>query len=152
MMTSQITAITGDSFWIKKWDVASSRDPNKAYRVAQDKHGRYGCNCPGWKFRREQCRHIKEVQAHIGDTNPVPVAPPAPKVQIPNKPLSSVMTGQEVWVVVRFRDKAVRIKVEVVAPLPDKVLVASPTTRLVYEVPYNFVFERRPDKALLENI
>lgn len=52
--------------WIKRWDVVGSND--NAWRVAVDKNGNYGCSCPRWKFKREQCKHIQ----YIKKTKPTP--------------------------------------------------------------------------------
>lgn len=48
--------------WIKKWKVNSSSS-DRIYTVAIDKNGNYGCSCPAWKFRRQECKHIKSVKA-----------------------------------------------------------------------------------------
>jgi len=47
--------------WIKKWKVLSSSG-NGDYIVAIDNEGNYGCSCPVWKFRRQECHHIKQVK------------------------------------------------------------------------------------------
>ena len=50
--------------WIKRWDVPGSN--GKAWRVAVDKDGNYGCSCPRWKFKREECHHILLVKQNQG--------------------------------------------------------------------------------------
>lgn len=48
--------------WIKKWQVPSSSG-NGTYVVSLAKDGTaYGCSCPVWKFRRQECHHIKAVK------------------------------------------------------------------------------------------
>lgn len=48
--------------WVKKWDVPSTTNRSKAYIVAMNDQGGYGCSCPAWKFRRLQCKHIQRIQ------------------------------------------------------------------------------------------
>lgn len=50
--------------WIKKWDVQGSK--GNTYTVSLGDDGSYGCSCPVWKFRREECKHIKGVKANNG--------------------------------------------------------------------------------------
>jgi hypothetical protein len=47
--------------WIKSWNVPSSTGTS-SYVVSVDRDGNYGCSCPVWKFRREECKHIKQVK------------------------------------------------------------------------------------------
>jgi len=47
--------------WIKRFKVKSSSG-NSYYIVAIDKEGNYGCSCPVWKFRRQECHHIKQIK------------------------------------------------------------------------------------------
>lgn len=47
--------------WIRKWSVPRS-DGSGTWTVARRKDGSYGCSCPRWRFKREQCKHIAEVQ------------------------------------------------------------------------------------------
>ena len=51
--------------WTKRWKVASSSDERRYWVVAQDAEGGYGCSCPVWKFKRQECHHIKGVKAGI---------------------------------------------------------------------------------------
>lgn len=54
--------------WVKTWEVPSS-DGEKTYKVSVDEHGNYGCSCPVWKFRRQQCKHIEYVlDGHANET------------------------------------------------------------------------------------
>jgi len=51
--------------WIKRWEVPkSSGDGN--WVVALDKDGNYGCSCPIWKFKRQECHHIKQIKMNGG--------------------------------------------------------------------------------------
>lgn len=47
--------------WRDQWVVPSS-DGSKSYTVSLDFEGEYACACPRWIFRREECRHIQDVQ------------------------------------------------------------------------------------------
>jgi len=47
--------------WIKRFKVKSSSG-NGYYIVAIGKEGNYGCSCPVWKFRRQECHHIKQIK------------------------------------------------------------------------------------------
>lgn len=47
--------------WIRsKWEVPGSK--GKKWVVSIDDNGDYGCSCPAWKFRRQECKHIKAVK------------------------------------------------------------------------------------------
>jgi hypothetical protein len=46
--------------WVKKWEIQGSK--GDIYTVAQDADGNFGCSCPVWKFKREECKHIKQVK------------------------------------------------------------------------------------------
>ncbi len=47
--------------WIKRWEV-ESENGNGKYVVAIDQNGVYGCSCPQWKFRRQECKHIARIK------------------------------------------------------------------------------------------
>ncbi len=49
--------------WIKKWTVEGSK--GKVWIVSLSDQGVYGCSCPRWKFKREECHHIAEVKAGL---------------------------------------------------------------------------------------
>ena len=53
------------SHWVKSWMVTSSTGIRK-YKVSYGDDHSWGCSCPVWKFRREECRHIKEIIAQVG--------------------------------------------------------------------------------------
>jgi len=57
--------------WIKKWKV-KSENSDREYTVSLSDLGVWGCSCPAWKFRRQECAHIK----HIKRTNPEPSETP----------------------------------------------------------------------------
>ncbi len=47
--------------WIKQVKIQGSA--SEPYTVSLGDDGTYGCSCPVWKFRREECKHISEVKA-----------------------------------------------------------------------------------------
>lgn len=47
--------------WVARWCVESD-DLDHEYTVSIDAAGEYGCSCPRWKFKREQCKHITLLQ------------------------------------------------------------------------------------------
>jgi hypothetical protein len=49
--------------WAARYSVPRSTGDG-TWTVAQAKNGAWGCSCPRWKFKREHCKHIQEVQAH----------------------------------------------------------------------------------------
>jgi hypothetical protein len=53
--------------WVKRWKV-NSDNGNGEYTVAVDLKGNYGCSCPVWKFRRQECKHIIQIK----ELNPDP--------------------------------------------------------------------------------
>lgn len=55
--------------WKTRWKVPSESDLDKTYTVAQDAEEEYGCSCPVWKFRRQECKHIQAVKD--GEYNPI---------------------------------------------------------------------------------
>lgn len=57
--------IMAKSKWFRKWYVPRSK--GGFYTVSISRDGKeWGCSCPNWKFRREQCKHIKEIQSGGG--------------------------------------------------------------------------------------
>lgn len=53
--------------WLKRWKVNGSN--GNVWTVAIDVNGQYGCSCPVWKFKREECHHIAMVKAGGGTTD-----------------------------------------------------------------------------------
>ena len=51
--------------WIKRWEVPKSSGDG-VWVVAIDKNDNYGCSCPVWKFKREECHHILEIKQNGG--------------------------------------------------------------------------------------
>jgi hypothetical protein len=51
--------------WVKRWKVAGSN--GNEWTVAIDKDGNYGCSCPVWKFKREECHHIAQIKMNGGN-------------------------------------------------------------------------------------
>jgi hypothetical protein len=54
--------------WVKQWKVSSWKSSGNdltpgAYTVSLSVDGEWGCSCPRWKFKREECKHIREIQA-----------------------------------------------------------------------------------------
>lgn len=47
--------------WIKKWKV-KSESGNSSYVVSLSDKNEWGCSCPVWKFRRQECKHIMRVK------------------------------------------------------------------------------------------
>lgn len=51
--------------WVASWKVKSS-DGLADYSVSiADDLTTFGCSCPRWTFRRNICRHIKQIKADI---------------------------------------------------------------------------------------
>ncbi len=48
------------SKWVRRWQVAASN--GGTWTVAQDKDGGWGCSCPVWKFKRQECHHIAAIK------------------------------------------------------------------------------------------
>ena len=53
--------------WVKRWQVPSSSEAGRYWTVAIDRDGNWGCSCPVWKFRRQECHHIRTVQGREGE-------------------------------------------------------------------------------------
>ena len=47
--------------WIKKWHI-KSESSNREYVVSLSDENTWGCSCPAWKFRRQECKHIIRVR------------------------------------------------------------------------------------------
>lgn len=47
--------------WVKKWHI-KSESSNKEYVVSLSDENTWGCSCPAWKFRRQECKHIIRVR------------------------------------------------------------------------------------------
>ncbi len=51
--------------WIKKW-VVENKNGNGEYTVSLSNKNEWGCSCPVWKFRRIECKHIRNVRFSPG--------------------------------------------------------------------------------------
>jgi len=51
--------------WVKKWHI-KSESSNKEYVVSLSDENIWGCSCPIWKFRRQECKHIIRVKLNPG--------------------------------------------------------------------------------------
>jgi len=60
--------------WIKRWKVEKSKGDGH-WIVALDKDGNYGCSCPVWKFRRQECHHIVLIKNNGGEEAPAKEKP-----------------------------------------------------------------------------
>ena len=47
--------------WIERIPV-DSETSDATYIVGISDEGEYGCSCPHWKFRRQECKHIRSVR------------------------------------------------------------------------------------------
>lgn len=47
--------------WIKKWNIKSESGKG-SYVVSLSDKNEWGCSCPAWKFRRQECKHIIRVK------------------------------------------------------------------------------------------
>jgi len=54
--------------WIKKW-VVESNSGNGNYTVSLSELGVYGCSCPAWKFRKQECSHIQYIKSTKPNSN-----------------------------------------------------------------------------------
>jgi hypothetical protein len=49
--------------WVHRWFV--NTHAGKQYTVAMREDGSFGCSCPAWKFRREECKHIQKINENL---------------------------------------------------------------------------------------
>lgn len=55
------------SQWVRKWAVPGSK--GNTWTVSVDETGlNYGCSCPVWRFKRQDCKHIDAVKAGLFGT------------------------------------------------------------------------------------
>ena len=50
-------------FWAERHSVPRSSGDG-TWTVSRARDGTWGCSCPRWRFKREHCKHIDEVQSH----------------------------------------------------------------------------------------
>jgi hypothetical protein len=48
--------------WVQRWYVTKSTGDGQ-WCVAVDRDGIYGCSCPVWKFKKQECKHIRGIKA-----------------------------------------------------------------------------------------
>ena len=75
--------------WVKKWKVESNSS-DRVYIVSLSDQGIYGCSCPAWKFRRQECSHIQFVRRE----NPEPDQAQAAKIEKPGAMPARVLTPE----------------------------------------------------------
>jgi len=46
--------------------MVESSTGSRKYKVSYGNDGAWGCSCPAWKFRREECKHISEIIQQVG--------------------------------------------------------------------------------------
>lgn len=46
--------------------MVESSTGSRKYKVSYGDDGSWGCSCPAWKFRREECKHIREIIQTVG--------------------------------------------------------------------------------------
>ncbi len=46
----------------EQWEITSSSDSSKKYMVSLGPSGNWSCTCPQFKFRKAECKHIKECK------------------------------------------------------------------------------------------
>ena len=64
--------------WKEFYQVDSESRPGVSYTVAMSIKGTWGCSCPRWIFKRENCKHIRHVIDQIGLHVELPVIAPTP--------------------------------------------------------------------------
>lgn len=52
--------------WVRTTAIQSDSKPGLYYQVGITDKGQYGCSCPHWKFRRAECKHIRQVKLMDG--------------------------------------------------------------------------------------
>jgi hypothetical protein len=55
------------SKWVNRWNILGSTGNH--HIVAQATDGTYGCSCPVWKFKRQECKHIRYVKNNLCTPN-----------------------------------------------------------------------------------
>ena len=48
---------------VRQWNIESSSDPTKIYKITLYDDGSYACSCPQWIYRRKDCKHIIQCKA-----------------------------------------------------------------------------------------
>lgn len=72
--------------WTRFFEVPSESRSNLAYIVSMGEgEGNWGCSCPRWIYRREDCKHIKAVQTRLLVGRPIPSMTETAPVTKPEK-------------------------------------------------------------------
>jgi len=53
--------------WVSRWYVKSHSSDREYVVSLADDGETWGCSCPHWKFRRAECKHIREVKAEAAN-------------------------------------------------------------------------------------
>jgi len=85
----------------------------------------------GWSKRHAALRFAQDLESMV------------------DEPLVDFEPGQQIWMVVQYNGKTVRIKGEVTEVAKDSIIAISNRTSLVYNVPAELVFEHRPPAAIV---
>jgi len=65
-ITPKVIRENRKSKWTHRWFVENKRDyGKKTYVVSMAKGQEFGCSCPVYKFRREECKHIQGVKTQL---------------------------------------------------------------------------------------
>lgn len=51
------------SKWVTTYQLIGSN--NEKYTVSIDADGNYGCSCPAWKFKKQECKHIIKIKENL---------------------------------------------------------------------------------------
>jgi len=70
--------------WIKKW-IVKSENGNDQYIVSLSDKNEWGCSCPVWKFKRIECKHIRDVRFNPDGYKVKEELPIQGELPIPNK-------------------------------------------------------------------
>ncbi|HCR70737.1 MAG TPA: hypothetical protein DIW23_04780 [Anaerolineae bacterium] len=62
---SQIVDHPKSSIWETFYECPSQSRANLSYIVATNQSEQWGCSCPRWIYKREECKHIREVKLHL---------------------------------------------------------------------------------------
>lgn len=62
----------GGDRWVRRWNVASTTTPGRAYVVAVDPAGGWGCSCGAWIYdaQRAACKHIRRFRVLTAPRRP----------------------------------------------------------------------------------
>ena len=52
-------------------EYVSSSNSDVTYQVSEDSKGVIWCNCPGWKFNKKTCKHLKDYLSGANDADKI---------------------------------------------------------------------------------